>query len=299
MLTAACTTGGSSAGSRATAAPRPAASHSATTPARAASPAASPRSVQHTRAAERQDSQGPSRLARLSAGTRPATGTVHIPLIVIDPGHSVAVSAIDPRTGLNVSDYENEPEMRDVFAVAQLVAARLRHDGYRVVMTKRRVDQPASLAQRAYLAKRLHADLALSIHDQAGANGGIPFNTGNNIVYYQSVGTYRATASGRRVYFSDKRVAAVSKRYGAIFRRQRQLVEHHYVRLQGNVGYNLGSRGLAAGNIWIVQLLSDVPWIYNEAGGNSAGRIGLSIRDEHRYAAGLIASVEHCIAPPQ
>ena len=64
---------------------------------------------------------------------------------------------------------------------------------------------------------------------------------------------------------------------------------------QGNVGYDLGSRGLDAGNIWIVQLLSHVPWIYNEAGGNSAGAVGLNAADQRRYADGLVAGVEACV----
>ena len=135
----------------------------------------------------------------------------------------------------------------------------------------------------------------MSIHDQAGRYGGVRFHRGNNIVYYQSVGTYRSTPGGRRVYFRNKSLARTSKKYGKIFRRQRVAAQGVHVNLQGNVGYNLGSRGLAPGNIWLVQLLSTVPWIYNEAGGNSAGRVGLDSADRHTYAAGLVAGVEHAV----
>ena len=235
-------------------------------------------------------------VARSASAAAPA---VVRPVIVIDPGHSLPIHAIDPGTGLNVSDYPNEPEMRDVFAVAQLVRARLLAAGYRVVMTKTSVNQRVSLGRRAAIANRAHAALALSIHDQAGWNGGIGFDRGNNTVYYQSVGDYRATPSGRHVVFTNRRVAALSRKYGRIFRTRRAAVERHPVRLLGNVGYNLGSRGLAPGNIWLVQLLSHVPWIYNEAGGNSAGRSGLNPADRHRYAAGLVAAVEACIRPPR
>jgi N-acetylmuramoyl-L-alanine amidase len=234
-----------------------------------------------------------------TATPSPTSSKQRRPVIVIDPGHSRTIFAIDKRTGLDVSDYENEPEMRNVFAVALLVRKQLIAAGYRVVMTKRRDDQRVSLGQRAAIANRVHAALALSIHDQAGANGGIPFRTrtgaGNNIVYYQSVGTYRETPSGHKVHFHNLHVAQLSRRYGRIFARERHRVEHTHIRLQGSVGYNLGSRGLPAGNIWLVQLLSKVPWIYNESGGNSAGRSGLDRADRHTYARALVAAVERCV----
>ncbi len=61
------------------------------------------------------------------------------------------------------------------------------------------------------------------------------------------------------------------------------------------MGYDLGTRGLAPGNIWIVQLLAKMPWIYNEAGGNSAGIAGLNATDKQRYANGLVAGAEACV----
>jgi N-acetylmuramoyl-L-alanine amidase len=219
------------------------------------------------------------------------------PVIVLDPGHSDQVHAT--QNGLDTSDYANEPEMRDVWTVAQLVRKQLTAAGYRVVMTKTRLHQKMSLGHRANIANRAHAALALSIHDQAGASGGVGFRRGNNIVYSQSVGTYRATRSGKRVYFRDKHVAAVSQHYGSIFRTWRHRVEHTSVGLRKNVGYNLGSRGLAPGNIWMVQLLSHVPWIYNESGGNSPGRVGLNDADKHTYANALVSAVEHCVPIPK
>lgn len=185
--------------------------------------------------------------------------------------------------------------MHDVYAVALLVEAKLTAAGYRVVMTKTNVTDRVSLAQRAAIANQAHAALAISIHDQAGASAGIPFASGNNTVYYQAVGDYRATAAGKKVYFTDAALAAISQRYGAIFQAKRSAIEGHAVSLLGNVGYDLGSRGLAPGNIWLVQLLSTVPWIYNEAGGNSAGTVGLSDADKTRYADALVAGIEACV----
>jgi N-acetylmuramoyl-L-alanine amidase len=216
-------------------------------------------------------------------------------VIVIDPGHSVTVHGTDPATGLDVSDYENEPEMRNVYSVALLVRAKLIAAGYRVIMTKTSLYAPTTLLKRADIANAAHAALALSIHDQAGSSGGIPFASGNNIVYYQAVGDYRVTPAGRKVVFTNSALAAISKRYGEIFQAQRAADEGHSITLQSNVGYNLASRGLQAGNMWIVQLLSTVPWIYNEAGGNSPGMSGLDSTDMDRYADGLVASVEKCV----
>ena len=97
------------------------------------------------------------------------------------------------------------------------------------------------------------------------------------------------------VTFTDSALAAVSQRYGQIFQTQRAAAQGTSVALQGNTGYDLGSRGLAAGDIWIVQLLSKAPWIYNEAGGNSAGMSGLNTADKQRYANGLVAAIKLCV----
>ena len=214
---------------------------------------------------------------------------------MIDPGHSPSIKSTDPSTGLVDSDYENEPEMQDVFAVAVLVKNQLQADGYRVVLTKNNATDRVSLGQRAAVANKVHAALAFSIHDQAGPNGGIQFSQGNNTVYYQSVGGYRTTPNGTRITFTHRQVAATSKQYGQIFQARRSAAEGHSIRLQGDVGYDLGSRGLPAGDMWMVQLLSDVPWIYNESGGNSAGMSGLDSSDKQKYAQGLVDSVERCV----
>ena len=103
------------------------------------------------------------------------------------------------------------------------------------------------------------------------------------------------TPNGTRITFTHRQVAATSKQYGQIFQARRSAAEGHSIRLQGDVGYDLGSRGLPAGDMWMVQLLSDVPWIYNESGGNSAGMSGLDSSDKQKYAQGLVDSVERCV----
>lgn len=225
----------------------------------------------------------------------PPPAAAAAPVIVIDPGHSPTITSTDPATGLDDSTYENEPEMADVWAVSLLVQQRLVADGYTVLLTKKSVDDRVSLGARAAIANTAHAALAISVHDQAGADGGIPFASGNNIVYTQTVGKYRETPAGSKVVFTDAAVAATSQRDGAIFQAQRAAAEGHTVRVQGDTGYDQGSRGHPGGNMWMVQLLSTVPWIYNEAGGNSAGTVGLDPADRQRYADGLVAGVEACV----
>lgn len=260
------------------------------------SPPQSGRTPLMTDSARPSPSHSSKPIRQATAASRPSTtapGTR--PVIVLDPGHAPTISHTDPATGLNDSDYPNEPEMRDVFDIAQLVRTQLVAAGYQVVMTRNNVDDRVSLGQRAAIANNAHAALALSIHDQAGSAGGIGFTQGNNIVYYQTVGDYRQTPTGTKVWFTDAAVASTSRRYGRLFESERQAAEGAAVGLQGNTGYDLGSRGLAGGNIWMVQLLSKVPWIYNEAGGNSIGVVGLNEADKQRYATGLVAAVKRCV----
>lgn len=284
-LLAACSTGAAQTEDRTS-------STSSTTSAAATSTPATP-------AATSSDSTAPaSPSATPSVQLTTATTASARPVIVIDPGHSPSIHAIDKATGLDVSDYANEPEMRDVFAVARLARKQLVKAGYRVVMTKSHVDSRVSLGRRAAIANKAHAALAISIHDQAGASGGIGYRAGNNIVYYQSVGKYRTTPAGKKIVFTNRAVAEKSKRYAKIFRSVRAATEHTSVVLQGDIGYNMSSRGLPAGNMWLVQLLSKVPWIYNEVGGNSAGRVGLSAADKRNYATALVRSIEKCVPLP-
>jgi N-acetylmuramoyl-L-alanine amidase len=271
----------------------PATSAAATTP----TPTPTPRtSTSHPPTKTRTPTHAPaSRSSASSPAPRPRQPAAGAPVIVVDPGHSVSVGGTDPATGLNVADYENEPEMRDVWDVALLVQKRLQDAGYRVIITKKSLYAPTNLGTRADIANAAHAALALSIHDQAGSNGGIGFDAGNNMVYYQSVGDYRTNPQGRKITFTDAGVAALSKNYAEVFQRERAAVQHTSITLLGNTGYDLGGRGLQSGNIWMVQLLAHVPWIYNEAGGNSAGMVGLSNADKQRYADGLVAAVEACV----
>lgn|GEM_PF-5637908 len=227
------------------------------------------------------------------------TNTGTQPVIVLDPGHSGdSKTVIDPATNLKDFDYPNHPEMEDVFDVAQRAQTQLQADGYRVILTKTTATDTVTFRERANLANDNKAALAVSIHDQAGTTGGLPFASANNHVYIQKNGLYRVNEKGDKVAFNNAAVAALSAKYGDIFIAQRTTAEGHKVDLdQADLS---GRAGLADGNIWMVQLFSNVPWIYNEVGGVSSGGTGaraggLSNEDKQKYANGIIAGVEKSV----
>ncbi len=225
-----------------------------------------------------------------SAGSGPAQSTK--PVIVIDPGHSGKDNnVVDPQSGLDDHDYPNIPEINDVFAVSQLVQQKLTADGYQVLLTKNAAMDTVTFRERANIANNANAALAISIHDQAGNPGGLQFGSFSQI-YPQKVGEYRQN-SGHKVTFTNADVATKSQQYAQTFQQTRSQAEGTQTVVKDN-SFD-GRPGIDAGNLSMVQLFSNVPWVYNEVGGNSAGQTGLSVADEQKFAAGLVAGVEKSI----
>lgn len=226
-----------------------------------------------------------------STASSPGTGR---PIIVLDPGHSgVDRTITDPRTGLDDHDYPNQPEMEDVFDVAQQIKTKLEQDGYRVIMTKNSSADTVSLRQRADIANGNNAALAVSIHDQAGSSGGLAFSAFHEI-YAQKVGEYREKPDGsNKTVFTNADIAAKSQLYSLNFQKARAAAEGIEPTIKENSFDNRS--GIDPGNLSLVQLFANAPWIYNEVGGNSDGQIGLSQTDKAKYAAGLIAGIEQSI----
>jgi N-acetylmuramoyl-L-alanine amidase len=224
-------------------------------------------------------------------------------VIVIDPGHSGnSITVTDPSTGLKDADYPNHPEMEDVFNVAMKVRTQLQAAGYKVILTKGGENPKASdandtvsLRQRADIANNAHAALAVSIHTDNGQN----WANQNNLVYPQAVGLYRQKPDGSKVTFSNESVAKLSQQYAADISSERSTAEGHSVTLNNKDNNyavtTIDGRGLAPGNIWMVQLFSGVPWVYNEAGGNSPGRTGLTDADQTKYANGLVNGIKKAV----
>jgi N-acetylmuramoyl-L-alanine amidase len=86
------------------------------------------------------------------------------PVVCIDPGHPSEVGR--GTTGRRIS------EMALVWRVARRLADRLRTDGYRVVLTKSRVDQFVTNRRRAEIANKARANLMLRLHCDASSGSG-------------------------------------------------------------------------------------------------------------------------------
>ena len=215
------------------------------------------------------------------------------PIIVIDPGHSGKDKDIkDPQTGLRDHDYPNHPELEDMWDVSKLVESGLKAAGYSVVLTKKSAAETVTLRERANIANQNKAALAISLHDQAGKNGGLQFGKWAEI-YPQRNGGYRENSAGKRVTFDNAEVAKKSEDYAKNFQETRKETEGITPTIKLN-SFD-GREGLDAGNLPLVQLFSNVPWVYMEAGGNSGGGVGLSDGDKKKYAEGIIEGVKKSV----
>ena len=226
----------------------------------------------------------------------PESSTGSHPVIVIDPGHSGRTIRSRTTNGLLDYDYPNHPEITEMFDVSSCVASGLRADGYRVVLTKTSVNASVSHTERAAIANRAHAALAISVHDDHSQS------TTFEATYSQrGVATggrypvmYRGTGS-RRTVFALPAIARTSARYATIIAERRSQDQGRHVGLRQN-SFN-GRPPLEPGNLALVQLLAKVPWVYNEMGARAGGSSTreLSLSEETGYAKGLLDGVESAV----
>lgn len=178
--------------------------------------------------------------------------------IVLDPGHGIDETIIDPATGLNDSDSSNPEERRAVWNIAQKAKAKLEAAGYRVILTKNSEGARATLRMRADIADSNNAALAVSIHGYSGlANPGE--------IYIQKNGLYRGgdPSPHPKVFFSNSTVAAKSQAAAQIFQQKRSEIEGGNVVIKDN-SFDGRYPPVEPGNIPFILLVSKTPWVYNE-----------------------------------
>lgn len=220
--------------------------------------------------------------------------------IVIDPGHSGRIIRSVDRTGLRDIDYPNYPEIYEMFDVSVCIAQSLRADGYRVLLTKRHALSSVSHRQRANVANRAKADLAISVHDDHGV--GPRFEaTYSQRGGKRSDGAYPVMFRGRGNHRTTFRLPAVARRSDQAahaIAAARSETQHRAVAVTQN-SFN-GRDPLEPGNLALVQLFSEVPWVYNEMGALTGGSTtrAMSIASERGYAAGLLSGVEAAVPLP-
>ncbi|HEY9677120.1 MAG TPA: N-acetylmuramoyl-L-alanine amidase [Drouetiella sp.] len=211
-------------------------------------------------------------------------------VVVLDPGHSGKDErSIDKETGLSDHDYPNHPEMEECFRVAKRVGEQLEKSGYKVVYTKKNVDDTVSLRERSNIAKSASAALAVSIHNDHGQK-----YKAFAQVYKQAVGQWRGGSEDKpKVTFKNDQIAQESTRFAKIFATERSKTEHHKVSVTP-ISFN-NRPGIEPGNIPQVMLFAGtppdaIPWIYNEVGG-----VGFDETSEREYADGIAAAIRKCL----
>ncbi|PID30836.1 hypothetical protein CR973_01160 [Candidatus Saccharibacteria bacterium] len=205
--------------------------------------------------------------------------------VVLDPGHSgidKQGAEKDSETGLYIGDSSNPTERKQVWDVAQKVKKTLEEKGYTVVMTKQSESDYVNLKQRAAIANKANAAIAVSIHNTPGKFGG-----SSSWVSPQKVGNYRMNENGKKTVFEDKALAQKSQAYAQAMVVARREAGEPGVKIH-DIVFD-GRPGLSAGNLPVVQLLSKVPWIYNEV-----GQTGFNA---DVYAKGIADGIMRAVSP--
>ena len=241
-----------------------------------------------------------------TATTDPVTGTDNPEsqtVIVIDPGHtgsndpSRTHDYLDPASGILDTIGGGNNENSDVYKVATKLKQLLESDKYSVVMTKESANDSPNSRARVEIANKAEADLALSIHYDSAHSFG---NWGQ--VYAQEQGLYRFKGidglGPEKETFNNKELANKSIEYSDKFVTARKAVEGGPITRTTNNTFTQRAKDspgyIAGGNIPLVQLWSDVPWVYNEAGAPSGGMTTTQI---NKYAQGLYDGVKKSIGP--
>ena len=219
-------------------------------------------------------------------------------VVIIDPGHansSPQKPGVDPADLTDVNYANDTPEMKDAFDIAKMAQTKLTAAGYKAILTKDNINSVPTSYERAKFANNNDGDIAFSIHTDSGTWHS--FNAGGAI-YPQKVGEYRTTVNNTDIKFTNADTATKSQAYAKKFKTARSIDENNVI-IKDNIFDN--RPGIAPGNLSIVQLESDVPWVYNESGARpgkaSNPNAGLTDTEKGQYADGLVKGVKDSIGP--
>lgn len=207
--------------------------------------------------------------------------------VALDPGHNgVATNTFDPVTGVLMADYPNGQEDADALEIARAVRDRVEAAGFGAVLLKDAIDDNLSYRDRVDRAAAGDAVMGVSIHTTPGADG--------SAVYPQRVGGFRTGEGddGQRttVTFGDVATAAESQRFSTMMAGARSVAELRGVPVT-DLSFD-GREGLWGGNLPVIALIADIPWVYNEFGSTTGGGAhGISAAEKARYVDGLSAGI--------
>ena len=215
-------------------------------------------------------------------------------IVVLDPGHSPKQSqpSIDTATNIVTTDYDNHPEMEQMFTAAQAISTKLTAAGYKVILTKNAVNDYVDLKERAEIGNRAKANVGISLHTTPGTPAS------SNALYYPKVGEYRFTADGAKsAPYNNDQLAATDASYAKTMAEARIAAEGNPVKY-GSYGDLVGMRSLKdapplmqKGNVLTTDYFAKVPWIYSEIA-QDAGSNGVSVAGLQAYVNGIVTGVE-------
>ncbi len=221
------------------------------------------------------------------------------PKILIGPGHTGSGDEqySGPSPGIKDAVYGNNPELQDVWDVAKIVKPALEEKGYDVLMTKTNVNDSPFQWDRAQEANFHKVDLAFEIHTDSTHSGGF----GDwGYVWSQFKGAYANDKNGNKVdLVASDSVIEKSKAYTAKFAAAREAAGEKNITTGTAPGFY--DKEDPKRNTTLVQLWSEVPWIYLEAGadaskdGHAVG--GLTEAQKKIYAKGIIDGVVASLPP--
>ncbi|HSX46309.1 MAG TPA: phage tail tip lysozyme [Candidatus Saccharimonadia bacterium] len=213
------------------------------------------------------------------------------PTIVLDPGHAGAnTEQIDPKSGLETIESGGAPgEMQAMWNTAQDIKKTLLQDGYNVVLTKNSEADTAGFVTKVARADAANPSLVVSMHYTPGVHFGTP--NGHFGVTPQQVGRFRQNKdNGKRKTFTDAALARQSQQYAQDIASGRASVGDHANVVPLDQSFPANRPDIKAfGDISMVQLLSNAPWVYNEVGADGF--------NEKTYSEGITKGIEKAIPP--